>query len=103
MSDVWSYISVSGVQCKLLDFHEDSGETANGIHQALMSCLEKYELDIRHSTAYAADNANVGKRHSVYQLLSSANNHILKANCPAHIAHNASKHACCQWILRQLF
>ncbi|XP_078257165.1 uncharacterized protein LOC144594484 [Rhinoraja longicauda] len=93
------YFSASdGVQCKLLDFYEDSDETANGIHQALMCCLEKYELDIRHVTAYAADNANVnfGKHHSVYQLLSSANNRILKANCPAHIAHNACKHACDQ-------
>ncbi|CDQ93543.1 unnamed protein product [Oncorhynchus mykiss] len=76
-------------------------ETANGIHQALMNCLEKHELDIRHITAYAADYANVnfGKHHSVYQLLSSANNPIQKA----HIAHIACKHACCQGILRQLF
>lgn len=40
------YFSVSdGVQCKLLDFYEDSDETANGIHQALMKCLDKHELD----------------------------------------------------------
>ncbi|XP_078282406.1 uncharacterized protein LOC144608476 [Rhinoraja longicauda] len=90
------YFSVSdGVQCKLLDFYEDSDETADGIHRALMSCLEKYKLDIRQVTAYAAGNANVntGKHHSVYHLLSSANNRILKANCPAHIVHNACKHA----------
>ncbi len=42
------YFSVSdGVQCKLLDFYEDCDETADGIRQALMNCLEKYELDIR--------------------------------------------------------
>ena len=81
-----------------LTFYEDSDETANGIHQAQMSCLKKYELDIKHITAYAADNANVnfGKCHSVSQLLSSADSHILKANCPAHIAHNTCKHACDQ-------
>lgn len=37
-----------GVHCKLLDFYEDSDEKANGIHQALINCLEKYELDNRH-------------------------------------------------------
>ncbi|KAM3620103.1 uncharacterized protein V6R79_018367 [Siganus canaliculatus] len=93
------YFSASeGVQCKLLDFYEDSDETANGIHQALLNCLEKHKLDIKNVTAYAADNpyVNFGRHHSVYQLLSSANNRILKANCPAHIAHNACKHACDQ-------
>ncbi len=93
------YFSVSErVQCKLLDFYEDCDEMANGIHKALMSCLEKYELDIRHISAYAADNANVnfGKHHSIYQLFNIANDHILKANCPAHIAHNTCKHACDQ-------
>ena len=81
-----------------MTFYEDSDETANGIHQAQMNCLKKYELDIKHITAYAADNANVnfGKCHSVSQLLSSADSHILKANCPAHIAHNTCKHACDQ-------
>ena len=76
-------------------FYEDSDETAKGIHQALTTCLEKYELNIRNITAYSADNANVnyGKHHSVYQLISSANDGILKANCPAHIVHNACKHA----------
>ena len=86
------YFSVSdGVLFMLLDFYEDSDETANGIHQALMNCLENHELDISHFTAYAADNANVncGIHHSVYQLLSSDNNRIVKATCPAHITHNA--------------
>lgn len=51
------YFSVSeGLQWKLLDFYEDSDETVNGIHQALMNCLEKHELDIRNITAYAADS-----------------------------------------------
>ena len=62
------YFCVSDVlHCKLLDFYEDSDETANGIHHTLMNCLEKYELDIRHITAYAADNANInfGKHHSI--------------------------------------
>lgn len=77
-----------------IDFFEDSDETANGIHQALMTCLENYKLDIRNVIAYVADNVNVnyGKHHSVYKL-NSANEGILKANCLAHIAHNTCKHA----------
>lgn len=73
----------------------DSDEKAYGVHRALMTCLENYELDIRNVTAYAADNVNInyGKHPSVYKLLSSANEGILKANCPAHIAHSACKHA----------
>uniref|UniRef100_A0A8C6LFC2 Uncharacterized protein n=1 Tax=Nothobranchius furzeri TaxID=105023 RepID=A0A8C6LFC2_NOTFU len=93
------YFSASeGVQCKLLDFYEDCDETANGIHQALMNSLKKSDLDIGHISAYSTDNANVnfGKHHSVYSLFSSDNDRILKANCPAHIAHNTCKHACDQ-------
>lgn len=92
------FSAVDGVQSKLLDFYEDSDETANGIHKALMNCLERYELNVQNTTAYAADNANVnyGRNHSVYKLFCVANERILKANCPAHIAHNACKHACDQ-------
>lgn len=48
-----------GVQSKLLEFYEDSDETANGIRQALTTCLKKYELDLNRIAAYAADNANI--------------------------------------------
>jgi len=80
------------------DFYKENDETANGIHRTLMNCLKKYDLDIKHITAYMADNANVnfGKHHSVYQLLNSANSRILKANCSSHIAHDTCKHACDQ-------
>ncbi|XP_060761989.1 uncharacterized protein LOC132871654 [Neoarius graeffei] len=89
------FSALDGVQSKLLDFYEDSDETANGIHQALIACLDTYGLNVKNITAYAADNANVnfGKHHSVYKLLGSANDGILKANCPAHVAHNACKYA----------
>ena len=68
--------------------------------------MEKYKLDIRHIPSYAADDANVnfGKHDSVYQLLSSANNHIRNANCTAYIAHKPDMPAIsCQWILSHLF
>lgn len=73
-------------------------ESASGIHHAIIECLTKYELKTDCITSYSADNANVnyGRHHSVYQLLQSDNSRILKANCPAHVAHNACKHACDQ-------
>jgi len=48
-----------GVQCKLLDFYENSDETANGIHRAIMDCLGKHQLNTECITSYAADNVNV--------------------------------------------
>ena len=53
------YFSVSGVQCKLLDFDEDCDDTAKDIHQILKTYLEKHELDISCIKATAEDNANV--------------------------------------------
>uniref|UniRef100_H3A0B7 DUF4371 domain-containing protein n=1 Tax=Latimeria chalumnae TaxID=7897 RepID=H3A0B7_LATCH len=90
------YFTISdGVQCKLLDFYEDSDESASGIHRAVKNYLEKHQLSINCITAYSADNAlvNYGKHNSVYQLLCAENDRILKANCPAHVAHNTCKHA----------
>lgn len=63
-----------------------------------MSWILEMSLPIRPA------NINYGKHHSVYKLLSSATEGILKATCPAHIAHSACKHASEeQWILRPLF
>lgn len=92
------YFTVTGVKCKLLDFYESCDETATGINEAITNRLLEYHLDPQYITSYSADNANVnyGKHHSVYTLLCSTNSRILKANCPAHIIHNASKHACDQ-------
>lgn len=66
-------LSVSeGVQCKLLEFYEDRNETANGIHQALMYCLEKHELDIRNKSHTAFSfffcyHSGLGKWHQYFK------------------------------------
>lgn len=59
------------VQCNLLDFYEDSVETADRIYKSLTSYLESSELDIENITSYSADNANVNSK-----------NHILRSNGP---------------------
>lgn len=94
LASVRHFSAVDGVQSKLLDFYEDSDEMANGMRKALMTCIEVYELNVQNSTAYPA--VNYWRNHSVYKLFCCANERILKANCPAHIAHNACKHACDQ-------
>uniref|UniRef100_H2ZT52 DUF4371 domain-containing protein n=1 Tax=Latimeria chalumnae TaxID=7897 RepID=H2ZT52_LATCH len=90
------YFTISdGVQGKLLDFYEDSDESTSGIHRVVKNCLEKHQLNVNCIIVYSADNANVnyGKHDVVYQLLCAENDCILKANCPAHVAHNTCKHA----------
>lgn len=85
-----------GIENKLLDFYEDANETSDGISNQIISRLEKYGLQVRNVTAYSADNASVnfGIHHSVYQSLKTSNPRLLAAGCPAHIFHNAAKHAC---------
>uniref|UniRef100_A0A3B1JH27 HAT C-terminal dimerisation domain-containing protein n=1 Tax=Astyanax mexicanus TaxID=7994 RepID=A0A3B1JH27_ASTMX len=84
-----------GLKSKILDFYEDSHESAATIHCQITSKLEENGLQLDMISAYTADNASVnyGKNNSVFQKLKADNSGIIKANCVAHIVHNCAKHA----------
>lgn len=84
-----------GIQNKIIDFYEDSNETATGMFQAIMSSIQNLGLSINQVSAFSTDNtnANFGKNHSVFTNLKTVNKNIFKANCHAHILHNCLKQA----------
>lgn len=85
-----------GVVTRLLDFYEDSDETAAAISEKIVDVVQKNNLNMQMVSAYSADNAsiNFGKHKGVYKKLCAANERILPAGCPAHILHNTAKKAC---------
>lgn len=84
-----------GLQICLLDFYEDSNETAIAIHSNLETRLKQLGLDLKNVSSYSADNANVnfGIHHSVYQLLLKDNANLYPSQCAAHMLHNSVKFA----------
>jgi len=86
----------SGVVTRLLDFYEDSDETAAAITEQILNVIIKNGLSMNMVSSYSADNASVnfGKHDGVYKKLQTVNEHLLPAGCPAHILHNTAKKAC---------
>lgn len=86
----------NGLTSKLVDFLEESDETARSVYTCLLESLQRLELDTSRIVSYSADNApvNYGKNNSVYKFLKDKNNNIFKGNCHAHILHNCAKFAC---------
>ena len=70
-----------GLKSKILDFYEDSHESAAAIHCQIKSKLEENGLQLDMISVYTADNASVnyGKNNSVFQKLKEDNSGIIKA------------------------
>uniref|UniRef100_H3ALZ6 DUF4371 domain-containing protein n=1 Tax=Latimeria chalumnae TaxID=7897 RepID=H3ALZ6_LATCH len=84
-----------GTRSALTDFVEQGDEFASSITDLVMDRVKKFGLQIENISAYSADNTNVnfGRKYSVYELLRNQNESILKANCLAHVVHNACRKA----------
>jgi hypothetical protein len=96
------YFSVEeGIQVKLLNFDEVSGETAQILTQYLLQCVKKYKLEEK-LVCYTADNTNSnfggvkrkGNENVFRKVQSDLYRPILGIGCSAHIVHNSVQTAC---------
>lgn len=89
------FTAKNGIQNKLLDFYENSNESADGMFHAIQKSMEQYKLSFSNVSALSADNtnANFGVNHSLFTNIRDLAPDIIKGNCHAHIVHNCMKHA----------
>jgi hypothetical protein len=88
----------AGIQNKLLDFSENSDESADGMFLCLDGTMKKCSLDWMRLSGFSGDNtnANFGKHHSLFTNILIENADVNKSNCHPHMIGNAAKHACQQ-------
>lgn len=82
-----------GLQNFLLQFCENSDESADGMFNMLNNSLKELKLDWSQVSSLSADNtnSNFGANHSLFTNSSTKNQHLLKGNCHAHVIHNCVK------------
>lgn len=94
------FLPSSGIQVKLLEFKDLSGETSALQHQYIMETLESHQLSQK-LIAFCADNANTnfggaerkGKNNIYCKLNETLSHKVLGLGCAAHIVHNAIQSA----------
>ena len=79
------FLPTAGVVTRLLDFYEDSEETALAISDRIVGVVQKNKLNMQMVLAYSADNASINfrKRNGMHKKLCAANDNISPAGCPA--------------------
>lgn len=90
------YFSIeNGIENKLIDFYENPHETADEMCSYIKKSFENLKLSLQKVSALSADNTNCnfGKNHSLYTNLKKDIPNLIKANCHAHIIHNAVRYA----------
>lgn len=90
------FTAKNGIQNKLLDFYENSNESADGMFEAIQKSLDQYKLSFDDNVSgLSADNtnANFGCNHSLFTNMKNLVPNLIKGNCHAHIVHNCVRHA----------
>lgn len=89
------FTAKNGIENKLLDFYENSNESADGMFEAIQKSLEQYRLTFNNVSGLSADNtnANYGINHSLFSNMKNLVPDLIKGNCHAHIVHNCVRHA----------
>lgn len=89
------FTAKNGIQNKLLDFYENSNESADDMFEAIQKSMEQYKLSFHNVSGLSADNtnANFGVNHSLFTNMRDLVPDLIKGNCHAHIVHNCVRHA----------
>lgn len=89
------FTAKTGIQNKLLDFYENSNESADGMFNAIQKSMDLHKLSFDNISGLSADNtnSNFGINHSLFTNIQDLVPGLIKENCHAHIVHNCMKHA----------
>jgi len=84
-----------GQQNFIIDFIENSDETADGMLKMIDNIFINTELKWEQVSGFSGDNcsANFGVHHSLFTNIKGKNPNVIKSNCHAHILHNCVKKA----------
>ena len=85
-----------GIQVKVIEFQNLTGETSEILVNHILSVLEKYKITEK-VIAFCGDNCNTnfgglarkGKNNVFYKLHNSVKMNILGVGCAAHLIHNS--------------
>lgn len=87
------FTAKNGIQNKLLDFYENSNESAGGMFNAIQKSMDLHKLSFDNISGLSDDNTNFGINHSLFTNIQDLVLGLIKGNCHAHIVHNCMKHA----------
>ncbi|CAF1666666.1 unnamed protein product, partial [Adineta ricciae] len=88
------FFSRFGIRCGILDFIEQSEESADAVFKNIKYVLEAHQLKVEQLASLGSDNTNVnvGEYHSIFSLFEELSPTLVKGTCYSHVLHNSVKH-----------